>query len=881
MAAWTWVSRVKQSFFNTRLLLLVAAVLLAAGCSGDGGVDLGGGQEPDPVVVDMPVAYVKQPLPVDNQDVIEPSDARELITFNIGADLFMRDRASPSAVERNITGTVTGGLGAVQDAEFSYDGARIVFAMRAQFIEGAQEEDQPTWNIWIYEIETDQLSRVISPDITAEAGHDLAPHFLPDGRIIFSSTRQRQSKAILLDEGKPQFSAEDEDRNEFGFQLHVMNDDGSEIKQVTFNQSHDQDPSVLSDGRVVFSRWDNMAGNNAINLYRMNPDGTELELLYGKNSHDTGTDNATIQFLQAREMPDGQIIVELRPFVTSDLGGDLNFIDTPNYVENTQPVVANAGVLTGPAQTAAVINDVRTNGEISPGGKFGSVFPLWDGTGRMFVTWSQCRLVENEVIVPCTPDRLADPAALEADPLYGIWIYDRSDDTQLPVVPAEEGILFTDVVAAQPRTAPPVIVDKEFTGELDPELILEGVGLLNIRSVYDINGVDTAIPDIETLADPAQTLASERPARFLRVIKAVSLPDRDVLDFAGTAFGRSNAQGMKEIIGYAPIEPDGSVIVKVPADVALAISVLDANGRRITPRHQSWLQVRPGEVVQCDGCHDRTTGLSHGRRDAFDSVYQGAVTTGIPFPNTEPALFTDIGESMAETRMRVSCATDCNAIEPSVDVVFEDVWTDEVAAGRQKDASFSYLYSDLDTPAPVAVSCLTTWTNRCRTVINYETFIHPLWGLPRVTLDIDGITVLADNTCTNCHNTVDLMAQLQVPDGQLDLTDGLSADQADHFRSYRELLFGDNEQEIDMGALVDRAVQVGVDPITGDPILAPVPVAPSMSVGGANASAAFFSRFDAGGSHTGYLTPAELRLVSEWLDIGGQYYNNPFDAPLN
>jgi hypothetical protein len=33
-------------------------------------------------------------------------------------------------------------------------------------------------------------------------------------------------------------------------------------------------------------------------------------------------------------------------------------------------------------------------------------------------------------------------------------------------------------------------------------------------------------------------------------------------------------------------------------------------------------------------------------------------------------------------------------------------------------------------------------------------------------------------------------------------------------------------------------------------------------------------------NHTGYLSPAELRLIVEWLDIGGQYYNDPFVAPV-
>ena len=91
------------------------------------------------------------------------------------------------------------------------------------------------------------LRRVIASDIVAEEGHDIAPHYLPDGRIVFSSTRQRQSKAVLIDEGKPQFAAQDEDQNEHAFVLHVMNADGSGIRQISFNQSHDLDPDVLDD----------------------------------------------------------------------------------------------------------------------------------------------------------------------------------------------------------------------------------------------------------------------------------------------------------------------------------------------------------------------------------------------------------------------------------------------------------------------------------------------------------------------------------------------------------------------------------------------------------------------------------------------------------
>jgi hypothetical protein len=44
---------------------------------------------------------------------------------------------------------------------------------------------------------------------------------------------------------------------------------------------------------------------------------------------------------------------------------------------------------------------------------------------------------------------------------------------------------------------------------------------------------------------------------------------------------------------------------------------------------------------------------------------------------------------------------------------------------------------------------------------------------------------------------------------------------------------------------------------------------------------AFFTKFAPGGSHAGRLTSAELRLVSEWLDIGAQYFNDPFAVPVD
>jgi hypothetical protein len=876
------------------VLALTIAMIAACGGGGDGSVGVGTGQDPDPVAPDFPIAYTKGPLLDEDMELQVNTDLRDILRFAVGTDLYLRDRASPTAPERNISERFTEGQGDVMGVEISSDGRRVLFAMRGPVDPDLDldDEDQPKWNIWEYTIATDRLRRLIVSDLTAQQGHDLSPHYLPDGRILFVSTRQQTAKAILINDGKPQYDARDEDREEPAFVLHVMRDDGrDEFRQVSFNQSSDYEPTVLDNGKVLFSRWDHAGNNNAIHLYQMNPDGTELELLYGAESHLTGTNNSAVQFVSAREMPDGRIMAIVRQFDHPELGGAITIIDTPTYVENTQPVASSVG-MTGPAQTAATPNQVRTDLAPSTGGRFSSAFPLWDGTGRVLTTWSICRLEEPDpadptgvIFVPCTAERLAatNPAPVVAPPLYGVWMYDPVTQTQQPIVIGAEGILVADVVAAQPRRTPTSIPDKLPGVDFDAELAAEGAGIINIRSVYDLDGV--ASVNIAAIADPVITPPSQRPARFLRIEKAVAIPDEDTVDLDDTAFGPNIQQGMREVIGYAPIEPDGSVRIKVPANVGLALSVLDANGRRASARHQNWLQVVPGQELTCNGCHVPTSNLSHGRSTAFNAAYAGATSTGVAFPNTVGTFSPDAGETMAETRIRVSCQTDCAALEPSVDVRYTDVWTDPAVA--TPSAPISYLYTNLTTMAPNNVNCIGTWTPACRTIINYETHIHPLWNAPRNVLDPNNnMTVIGSNTCaqSGCHAPVNAMNTAMVPAGQLDLTDGPSDDEADHFRAYRELLFADDRQILNGGALQDEQVQIGVDAM-GNPILAPVSISASMTSAGARQSR-FFSCFDVGGtgcpsrSHLGFMSLDELRLVAEWLDIGAQYYNNPFDVPV-
>ncbi|MBV8305919.1 MAG: hypothetical protein JO274_00445 [Gammaproteobacteria bacterium] len=894
-----WERRVRS--FLARAAALPALLAALAACSG--GWHVGSNSTvTDPATVDYPVFYVKRQVPVTQAGKLQQDDLRLIRPFTVAtpkvtattptADLYMRASASAAAPETNITTRLTAGqVWDVKDVDTSADGTRVVFAMRGPLKPNQKAKDPPSWRIYEYIIATNDLHPLINPatDPDPPTVNDVSPHYLPDGRVVFSTTRQNQSQGILLDEHKPQFAAQDEARQEPAFVLEVynpngLNPDGTVMHQISFNQSHDRDATVLANGRVLWTRWDNAPGYDAMSLYSANPDGTDLELYYGANSHMTGTNNTVVEFVHPHQMLDGRIMAIMRRYTGVDDGGDLVLIDGGHYVENTQPLAANPA-LTGPAQTPATTNDVITIPGPSPGGRFISAYPLLDGTGRILVSWSQCRLLDNTqkppAIVACNSTNLAQPNVQTALPLYSAWLFDPAGGTIQPIMPPLEGTMVSDVAVAQPRPLPAVIPDKIPGVGLDENLLNAGVGVIDIRSVYDIDGVDTAVPNIAAVADPVQTPPDTRLARFVRLEKAVSIPDKTVVNLSNAAFGASNY--MMEILGYAPIEPDGSVRIEVPGDVAFRVSVLDANARRITPPQGVWLQVVPGEVVNCNGCHLPQQGLqtpkSHGRQGVFASVWAGATVSGAPFPHTiaagAGAFLPQAGETMAQARMRVSCLNDmppCKQMVPGVDVLYTDVWTDPAQATPGTPISLRYDDpTQFFTAFPTSALCVTQWAATCRIVINYPEHIQPLWDLARPNPPVAGV----NNTCTQggCHNPKDAAGKPQTPAGNLDLTKSASQAVPQEFTSYQQLLFP--RPTVIMGP--------------NGPIPGP-PDPPVMNAGSANggASAQFFACLTTGAgcmapSHAGFMSADELRLVSEWLDIGAQYFNNPFDpaVPVN
>jgi hypothetical protein len=951
--------------------MALAAALLAA-CSSGGNVDIADNQSAqaaaDGQSLDFAIAYVKKNLPalatdlavlraLDNVTTVRPimsADSAVATEFS-NADVYLRSTATPQGTETNLTASVTkGGVAGTlfwdaKDLDASPDGTQLVFALRDVTAANLKDDRKaPTWHIWLYNIPAGTLTQLTgTADDTFPTGNDVSPHFLADGRIVFSSTRQTDSKEVLIDESgtganvQP-FEAQTESANESDFVLHVMNPDGTDIHQISFSPSHDIDAGLLPSGRIAFTRWDNApnrTGGSAMHLYSSNPDGTDLQLLFGAESHDTfstlpanattcqppigtGTFGCDVQFLRTQPMQDGLHVLSLvRPFAGGDFGGNLQIIDINGYVENNQAVPDTPGAIFVPTATNAM-SPVTQNAVLtqtldgmpvpSPGGRYNSAFPLWDGTGRILVSWNQCRVQDpvSSAILPCTESNLAlanaaTPTLTIAPPLYSLWLLNPSNNTLMPVATPVEGVMISDVVSLQPRTIACTTTnpyscpqDSTVPAGFDPTL-----GILDIRSVYDFDGavMNTNLinAQITTLAQVATASSVDRPARFLRIEQVVPFGDPKLNDGfpkidMNIALGGS-VGFMRQLLGYVPIQPDGSVRTTVPANVAFQISVVDINAQEIAafPRHTAWLSVRPGEVMSCNGCHVPTpgengvSGRSHGRANLFTSLNTGNPTiNALPGNGTDASMMICPGDTMAEEAAGTNCnSAPGNALNLSANVVYSDIWGTDPAS---PSSAFSYTYGALQTLMPIPSSCADTWGGACRSIIDYPKQISPLWQLPRGTGCTPMNMAACTNTCTSCHtpklptiptpvlvqgNTV-VVNVPQPPAGNLDLTDPTPAQPA-QLIGYTDLVDTHNASTFaasPQGTVVTTTTQV----------------AGSINPGSARGSCFFLTvtgqqngcSVMGAVNHAQFLTPDELRLLSEWVDIGAQYYNNPFDAPL-
>ena len=704
----------------------VTAAIAVAGCSGSG-TAADSGSNTLTINGNVPIAYAKRSTSLN----VNPTNGAP---FAAGGDLMIRELSSPSAREFNVTAAITQGNGDVSDPEVSYDGKKIVFAMRCPTSNtssvGGVAACTGRWNIWEYDMSAGLSNGSFRRITSSTTDDDVDPAYLPADRgFVFASNRQTTTKSQAL--GQSYFQVDEYERERV-FNLHTVDRNGGAITQISVNQSHDRNPVVRPNGDIMFSRWEHVGPRNRFAIFRVKPDGTDMFVLYG--AHSGGN-----SFLHPRDMDPsgsykGKVVSDLMPLSGTQEGGALMLIDAANYSEQNTP--ASAQISREGGQVQWTEKEIDLGRGLSQFGRITAPFPLWDGTNRVLLAYRPCEVTRNGVVVPCATLTDAERAMLadetmsraqqallpvqdNAPAVYSIYMVDPAKQTFLIVAAPPSGFMYTDPVAIQPRPEPnatqPTVVDEA--------LKAQNLALIEVRSVYDTDGLDrmgesvlapvdlqsgcsvgiaktapvdaadtrSQVPDIVKIKDPADPAYRCAPAYFVRAIRAVA-PQVNAMGMR-EAIGETEFEP-QQILGYAPVEPDGSFKLHVPADTPLALSVLDAKGRALQT-HLNWIQVRPGERRTCDGCHSPRRGAS---------LNAGAIVNTMPAA-LMPAMATahQSGETMASTRTRL----DANALKLGTDLVHSDNWADTTQTGVTARPSIVVRYTgnanaadDLATPAP-------------------------------------------------------------------------------------------------------------------------------------------------------------------------------------
>jgi hypothetical protein len=147
--------------------------------------------------------------------------------------------------------------GVIRDPCPSYDAEKILFSYRP----GGDK------NYHLYEIDADgeNLRQLTDADFD-----DIEPIYLPNGQIVFASTRSGR--------GVPCW------RTCVGT-LHRCDSDGSNIRMLSNGIEWEGSPRMLPDGRVIYWRWEyiNRSATKYHHLWTFNPDGTASMAYYGNH----------------------------------------------------------------------------------------------------------------------------------------------------------------------------------------------------------------------------------------------------------------------------------------------------------------------------------------------------------------------------------------------------------------------------------------------------------------------------------------------------------------------------------------------------------------------------------------------------------------------
>lgn len=262
-------------------------------------------------------------------------------TWHPGGGIYVRNNPQDGKALADVRPVIdpktneTLGAGVYRDPDLSWNADELVFAYRP--------DAESVTSIYKIGLDGTGLKRLTASD----KYNDITPAWLPDGRIVFTSTRP---KALV-----PCFNSGVDT-------LHTMNADGSNILSISSNNVNEFDPAVLPDGRVLYGRWE-YVDKTALymqSLWTVSPDGRMEEALYGNNMA------KPTAILDARPVPNShKVVASLTPHNGQAVGA-VGLIDTKqgkneleaitNYTPE-YPVEMDQGLRTGPCDPWPVTED--------------------------------------------------------------------------------------------------------------------------------------------------------------------------------------------------------------------------------------------------------------------------------------------------------------------------------------------------------------------------------------------------------------------------------------------------------------------------------------------------------------------------------------------
>ncbi len=454
-----------------------------------------------------------------------------------GGGIFALERPGHSLKTRRLFDAATGN---VLEPRVSYDAKRVVFSYSK-----CTKED-PFYHIFEMNVDGTGLRQLTSGEF-----EDLMPCYLPDGGIVFSSTRRKGHARCFGGQFGPRWHV---------YTLHRMDADGSNIRTLSFHETNEWFPAVAPSGHILYSRWDYVDRHPVLhqNLWACRPDGTNPVALWGNH---TETPHCTFQL---QPIPGTTKVVFTASAHHSITGGSIAIVDTR----------------------------LGNNGEhaltrITPEVKFpeaeGGIAEYYD---------SPWPLSEDYFLVGYSPKPLVmEPGANDAAAL-GIYLLDRWGNRELLYRDPEIGS--SNPIPIVPRPVPPILPDitvggtslsreDSQRGDTPPTRDMPPIGEMVLLDVYE------GLGDV-----PRGTVKALRIVQILP--KTTPVADDPRIGLAGQEPARA-------VLGTVPVEPDGSARFALPARTPVYFQALDADGFAIQSM-RSITYVQPGETTTCIGCHE-------------------------------------------------------------------------------------------------------------------------------------------------------------------------------------------------------------------------------------------------------------------------------------